>query len=70
MSKIDDGGPLGDSVTMLDWYAAHAMVGLLAWSPDQGVSQYSPEQAATHAYQYAAAMLAEKRRLAAGPAGG
>lgn len=59
--------------TMLDYYAAHALAGLLAYSPiDSGAEdQFLPEIAAEVAFDFAEAMLAERklRQEATEPAG-
>lgn len=47
-------------MTLRDWFAGHALCGLLAWSPEEGHKQYSPETAALIAYDMADAMIAER----------
>ena len=69
MSKQDDGGPAYPTgiardmpatmhgMTLLDWYAGQALIGLLMKGPfdyDDGLAEV--------AYSYAADMVAEKRR--------
>lgn len=52
-------------LTLLDHFAAHALQGLLAWSPEHvdADGQFTPDGAALQAYKFAAAMLARRREL-------
>ena len=67
MSEIDDGGPAyprtaksgtyqlsSDGISKRDWFAGHALAGL--------VNHLSPEAAAEYAYKYADAMIIERKR--------
>ncbi len=49
-------------MTILDYFAAHALTGILAFSPPDAAAQCSPDVAAETAYVMAAAMLAERRK--------
>lgn len=49
-----------DGVALRDWFAAHALAGVLAFSPPETFAQLTPDDAAFDAYAYADAML--KRR--------
>jgi len=46
-----------ESITLRDLFAAHALQGLLAWSPEGGSEQMDMESAAEDAYGFADAML-------------
>ncbi len=52
----------GPGATLLDQFAMVALQGLLAFSPgDSGVNgQYTPDRAATLAYNFAEAMMTER----------
>lgn len=50
-----------DGMSLRDWFAGQALVGLLAFTNGSGsCDQLSPEQAAEEAYMTANAMLAER----------
>ena len=48
-------------VTLRDLFAAHALTGLLAWSPEGGSEQMDMEDAAEDSYGFADAMLAARQ---------
>jgi len=54
-------------MTLRDWFAGHALTGLLAWSPTDVLRQYDPDSAAAKAYRMADAMLAARDQAEAGP---
>ena len=56
----DDGGPAADK-TLLDWFAGMALAGIEANGHECCIRADAAE-AAEWAYEYAAAMIAEKRR--------
>ena len=71
MTKTDDGGPayphpgVCNGMTLLDWFAGQALAGILAGGfadtiPHDDVN--GGGDAAFYAYQYAEAMIAQKRR--------
>ncbi len=46
-------------MNMREWYAGQALIGLLAFPGADGSDQYGPDKAASKAFAYADAMLAE-----------
>lgn len=51
----------GVGMTMREWYAGQALIGLLAFD-DDGANQFTPAIAAREAFRMADAMLAEARK--------
>lgn len=62
---MKDGGPRG--LTLRDYFAAAALQGMLA-STEEGCDYHVGKAIAAWAYDYADAMLAERKKLAADPA--
>jgi hypothetical protein len=81
MTARDDGGPafpsglvsIGDGdhqafsngMTLRDWFAGQALAGLAANCTDAGLSTWLPDSIAARAYQYADAVIAERKGGAA-----
>lgn len=73
--KFDDGGPAHstrfgngygqDGMTLMDWFAGQALTGIIA-SPGCQPDDASRIGTAELAYEFASAMIAEKRRRWAG----
>jgi hypothetical protein len=49
-----------DGMTLRDYFAAHALAGLLAFSPEGMTRQSSPEGTAADAFAFADAMIAAR----------
>ncbi|MBG8559181.1 MULTISPECIES: hypothetical protein [Pseudomonas] len=63
-SHVDEAKQLMSGMTLLDYFAAKALVGLLSWPGDEGSGSYhsnsDPAHTASMAYEYGKAMLAAR----------
>ena len=58
--EYNGGSGQEDGMTLLDWFAGQALMGMLAWSPPDACGQTRPDEAGKAAYKFARAMLAAR----------